>query len=644
MQKEDIHILVVDDDATLGKVIRETFVRAGFKSQHVQKPDEALSLLKLQPFHAAIIDCMLPKMNGRQLAKKIREELGPDFPIALMSGIYKDKGFAREAMAESNAIGFLSKPFNIEDLLKLIEAKLEPLIDVQLAPLQTLLTKESASHKERIKIINDAGEVHGYDLPWVFSVLMHPRINGHLNIISADGEVCGVGFQKGNIVQVNQKDSKSYFGILMVENGFISQQDLDETMKQAGKTKKVGERLVEANVLSPHAISIVMAEQQGIRLSKTIAETSVKINFIESDELREDAFTDRSAFIEILNEWMLSKISLDWLKSYYMPWARYNVKVGPEFEAQHLLFSMPVFKRTPKILDLLVEKASLEQALMDTTYPEAHFYASLHALVVTRVIRFGEVTATQGDYAAQKKRLTRIFTDLEKQNFFERLGVSPKAKDAEIKRTYHDLAKILHPDKVPVDAPDEIRDLTKKCFGFISAAYETLSDPAKKAEYILELEKGRADSILEAEQLTQNARQLLKKGDYKKARDTMTEVVALCPPTTEARLLFMWSKLKAASKDQTSTIVEQIKEELGQIPPEDRHNPIYYFVKGLQLKLSGDAEGAKKNLAHSVSLDPEFIDAKREMMAAGPSEDAKPVNMLNADLKDVVGMLFKKKR
>ena len=70
------------------------------------KPDEALSLLKIQPFHAAVIDCMLPKMNGRLLAKKLREEMHADFPIILVSGIYKDKSYAREAMQETGAVAF----------------------------------------------------------------------------------------------------------------------------------------------------------------------------------------------------------------------------------------------------------------------------------------------------------------------------------------------------------------------------------------------------------------------------------------------------------------------------------------------------------------------------------------------------------
>ena len=62
--------------------------------------------------------------------------------------------------------------------------------------------------------------------------------------------------------------------------------------------------------------------------------------------------------------------------------------------------------------------------------------------------------------------------------------------------------------------------------------------------------------------------------------------------------------------------------------------------------MTGDFENSKKNLQHAVSLDPDFIDARREIMLVGSSQSAdnKPVDLLRGDLKDVVGLLFKKKK
>jgi CheY-like chemotaxis protein len=643
MQKEDMTILIVDDDATMGKAMKEAVTRAGYKAIHVTRPDDAIATLKLQPVQAAVIDCMLPKMNGRDLAKKLKDDSGGELPTILVSGVYKDKNFAREAILQTGAMAFLTKPIDLNDLMSQIDTKLGSQIDNPIPPLQSLLAKHELSHKERVKAVNDAGEIHGFDLPWIFSILMHPRISGHLNIISADGEVCGVGFQKGSIVQVNQKDAKSYFGVLMVEYGFITQAEIEEVMKSQGKTKKMGERLVEANLLSPHAIQIIMAEQQGIRLSRVIAETSMKVNFIESDELREDAVVEKAAITELLNDWLMSKITVDWLRSYYIPWMRFSLRKGADYSDTHRCFSLPVVMRVPKIAEKLMGAASLEQALADLDAPEGHIYSAMHALLLCRVLQFGE-QKNSVDFEAQRKRLVKLNADLQNQTLFERLGVSAKAKDSEIKRAYHEIAKILHPDKVSSNAPTEVRELAKSAFSMINEAHETLSNSLTKEQYLVEMEKGRAEAILQAEQHIEQARGLLTKGDATKALDLLDKAVKLAPPTAETRLLRMWARLKQSGADKNPQIVAAVRDEIGAIPPEDRHNPIYYFVKGLHLRVSGDHENARKTLEHAVSIAPDFIDAKRELSRLKADHSNKPVDLLRGDLKDVVGLLFKKKR
>ena len=640
MQKDEIIILIVDDDQALGKAMSEILSRAGFKPMHCTKPDDALNTMKLQSVRCAIVDCMLPKMNGRELAKKMKEE-DPNLPIIMMSGIYKDKNFIREAMAMTGAQSFLTKPFDLEDLLGEMENLFKDSIEISIDPLHSLLSKNDITHKERIRTVNEIDTIHAFDLPWLYSLLLHPRINGHLNIISAEGEVSGVGFQKGSIVQVNQEDAKSYFGVLLVEHGFISQADFDESMRAQGKAKKIGDRLVDANLISPHAVHVVMAEQQGIRLSKTVADTSVKVNFIESEEIRENAITDRVALTELLNEWLVSKVTTDWLKANYIPWMRYNVKRGPEFSPYHRVLGIPVVQAVPDIMKLLLEKETLEHSIAALKVSEEKFYRAHHALCISRVIRFGEQT-TNNDYSMQRERLKKLVPALEKQNHFERLGVSQKAKDAEIKRAYHELAKILHPDKLAPDAPADVRELQNKAFEYISDAYETL-DGNTKGNYIMELERGKAEAILQAEQLADQARPLMTKGDFKKARGYLETAVKLAPPSSDTRLLYMWSVLKTMGPERDMKVLSMLRDEQALIPPEDRHSALYQFVKGLLLKGNADYDGAKKSLEHAISMDADFIDARRELNALAMHAN-KPVDLLRGDLKDVVGLLFKKKK
>ncbi len=647
MLKNEIKILIVDDDVAFGSGIREALSREGYNPILVHKPEDALSQLKVHAISLAIIDCMLPKMNGRDLAKKMDEEGGAGIPKILMSGIFREKNFIKESLLKFGAKSFITKPVDLADVIRQVNDCVGHLIDIPVSPVIELMTKNVITPGERLKAINESETVHGFELPWIFAILMHPKISGLLNLISADGDPSLVGFKAGEIIQVANRDQKSYFGVLLVEHGFIEQEELDAAMEQTVSVKKLGERLVDANLLSPHAISIVMAEQQGIRLGKIVGNTSIKISFVETEELREEANIDNHMLNDIFNDWVTSKFPVDWIKTFYTPWMRNKVVAGPDHSDMNRTLSGPAVLRASKILPLIPKGMTIETMQMETGLSDGDFFPAFHNLFLGAYIRFGEEIKTT-DIQVQRKRLKKLELDLERQNFFERMGVSPKAKDVEIKRAYHELAKTIHPDRLGTDAPIDIRDLARKCFNMIQEANEVLSNPTSRDNYLLELEQGRAEKILEAEQMMEQARNCLAKGDVRRAKEMLEDAVLHVPMTTDLKLLLMWAQIKSSNAEKDVELVGKLKDQLSSVPPEDRHNAVYFFVKGLVLKASGDFDGARRSLEQSIGIEPNFVDAKREMnvlsLQAGRLE--KPVDLLKGDLKDVLGALLggKKKR
>lgn len=647
MLKNEIKILIVDDDVTFGAGIKEALHREGFNPILVHKPEDALSQMKVHAISLAIIDCMLPKMNGRDLAKKIDEEGGAAIPKILMSGVFRDKNFIKESLAKTGAKTFITKPVDLQDVIRQVNDCVGHLIDIPVSPVIELMTKTAITPGERLKAINESETVHGFELPWIFAILMHQKISGILNILSAEGDPSLVGFKAGEIIQVANRDQKSYFGVLLVEHGFIEQEELDAAMEQTVSVKKLGERLVDANLLSPHAISIVMAEQQGIRLGKIVGNTSVKISFVETDELREEANIDTHMLNDIFNDWVTSKFPVDWIKTFYTPWMRHKIVQGPEFSDMNRTLSGPAVLRASKILPMIPKGMTIESMQMESGLSDGDFFTAFHNLFLGSYIRFGEEVKTT-DVQVQRKRLKKLEVDLERQNYFERMGVSPKAKDVEIKRAYHELAKTIHPDRLGSDAPIDIRDLARKCFNMIQEANEVLSNPTSRDNYLLELEQGRAEKIIEAEQMMEQARNCLTKGDIRRAREMLEDAVLHVPMTTDLRLLLMWAQIKSANAEKDAELIGRLKDQLSAVPPEDRHNAVYFFVKGLVLKAAGDFDGSRRSLEQSIGIETNFVDAKRELnvlsLQAGRLE--KPVDLLKGDLKDVLGALLggKKKR
>lgn len=646
MLKNEIRILVVDDDPVFGATLKEALNREGFTTTHVTKPDDALVQIKLHAFQLAIIDCMLPKMNGRDLAVKIEQEGSTSVQRILMSGIFRDKTFVRESLAKTGAKSFLTKPFELSELIRQVNEAVGHLVDIPVSPVVELMTM-AATPGERLQAINKSETIHSYELPWVFATLMHTKIAGLLNIVSADGDSSSVGFKHGEIIQVTNRDQKSYFGVLLVEHGFIEQEELDAAMELTASAKKLGERLVDANLLSPHAITIVMAEQQGIRLGKIVGNTSVKISFTETEDLKEEASIDVNMLNDIFNDWVTSKFPADWIKTFYTPWVRHKINQGPDYSDSNRTMSGPAVLRAAKILGQIPKGPTLEALQIESGLSDDEFFPAFHNLILGGCIRFGEELKTT-DVLVQRKRLKKLEVDLERQNYFERMGVSPRAKDVEIKRAYHELAKTIHPDRLGKDAPIDVRDLARKCFNMIQEAHEVLSDASSRDNYLLELEQGRAEKIIEAEQMMEQARACLTKGDVRRAREMLEDAVTYVPMTTDLRLLLMWAQIKSSGADKDTALVAKLKDQLSAVPPEDRHNAVYFFVKGLVLKAAGDFDGSRRSLDQSIGIEPNFVDAKRELnvlsLQAGRTD--KPVDLLKGDLKDVLGALLggRKKR
>jgi preprotein translocase subunit Sec63 len=63
------------------------------------------------------------------------------------------------------------------------------------------------------------------------------------------------------------------------------------------------------------------------------------------------------------------------------------------------------------------------------------------------------------------------------------LEISPSATRAEIRRAYHRLALLTHPDKLPPSASAAARASSEERFKLVASAYEVLIDPEKRAKY-----------------------------------------------------------------------------------------------------------------------------------------------------------------
>jgi two-component system, OmpR family, response regulator len=110
-------LLLIDDDELLGPPLAAYFARAGFELQHATRPSAGLAMLRRGGFDAAILDVMLPEMDGFELCRTIRKE--SDVPIIMLTA--RGDVMDRVVGLELGADDYLPKPFEPRELLARVQ-------------------------------------------------------------------------------------------------------------------------------------------------------------------------------------------------------------------------------------------------------------------------------------------------------------------------------------------------------------------------------------------------------------------------------------------------------------------------------------------------------------------------------------------
>src|SRR2546421_11370030 len=76
-------ILLIDDDERLAPPLAASFKRVDFELDAAVRPSDGLAKLRAQHYDAAILDVMLPEMDGFALCRAIRRE--SDIPIVMLT-------------------------------------------------------------------------------------------------------------------------------------------------------------------------------------------------------------------------------------------------------------------------------------------------------------------------------------------------------------------------------------------------------------------------------------------------------------------------------------------------------------------------------------------------------------------------------
>ena len=111
--REEITILIVDDENEFRQVLQEVFRMDGYTCIQASNGKEALQILAGQKADVVVTDIVMPHMDGIELTEAIRKKY--DCDVIMMTGYVKDLKYG-DAIARG-ASDFIQKPFDVKELL-----------------------------------------------------------------------------------------------------------------------------------------------------------------------------------------------------------------------------------------------------------------------------------------------------------------------------------------------------------------------------------------------------------------------------------------------------------------------------------------------------------------------------------------------
>lgn len=116
------HILLCDDELHILKAAEFKFKRSGYEVTTASDGEQAWQLINERLPDILITDCQMPRMNGLQLAERVKNDpKTSNLPVVMLSA----KGFElsdADLRERFGILALISKPFSPRDLFERVEA------------------------------------------------------------------------------------------------------------------------------------------------------------------------------------------------------------------------------------------------------------------------------------------------------------------------------------------------------------------------------------------------------------------------------------------------------------------------------------------------------------------------------------------
>jgi len=241
---------------------------------------------------------------------------------------------------------------------------------------------------------------------------------------------------------------------------------------------------------------------------------------------------------------------------------------------------------------------------------------------------------------------------MDRQNYFEMLGVKESADSDDIRSKYMTLAKKWHPDRLPAELA-RLRPWVEEIFHLLTVANDTLSDTTKRAAYQRTVMQGggtpesdrKLNVMVEAAINFQKVDILVKRRRYDEAIAICDSAMQVVRKEADYPAMKAWILLlrDGVEEEAVANEIRSLLRTTFSINPDHVHG---HFTRAHFLKRLGNHEKAHKHFKKVAKLDPKNLEALREVrvgeMRKARGRSSAPPPRGDSKRPSIFGKFFKK--
>jgi len=611
-------ILCADDDRHFCQILSRALSQAGFRVETAHDGEAALAKTRELEPALVTLDVMLPRLDGFTVLEMLRQdESTRGTPVVLVSGCTFTSDYETRARRLA-AAAIVKKPVPLDQLLALVSQHAR----ADGTPRNSAAAADLGGHFEEIP----------------FPALLH-----HLHGLRASGVLAlengkkkkQIQLRDGIPVAIRSNLVNETLGELLVASGKITPDVLHESLlrMKAGEGL-LGQVLVAMHMLDEADLATALHRQAEEKLLEVFGwETGVS-KFHTGTRIKSSANTlalKRSP-ASLIFEGVRSRTPIAAIERYLAERADCVVVPGesPFYQFQDVELSGA--ERT------LLERLDGMTALGTLARVGQGVRRTLYGLLVLELVELREVSKeaprrgdslpprasdvpaapTSDDMEGARVELTALAERMRDLDAFGVLGVERSASDDEIRFAYANLAKRTHPDRYVV-ASAAARRMAEEVFGMVSAAYEAVGTYASRLQYLreetsrrkLKQEVDEGQRAVRAELEFQKGEAALRGRRPDLALAHFQAAVDAYPDEGEYHACLGWATHLAAPSHPSALKKAFAHLHKGRKLAPDRAKPYLYL--GRLYLVDGRPEVAEKMFSKSVQLDPDCLEALREL-------------------------------